>query len=420
MAQLSVSGTVTDSTTAAAINGATVKMIHCNLITSTNASGAFTITRASTGIIGCNTAAIAPSVPVILSAKGEIRLNLSEPSRVTVKTFSVGWKQIGTMERTLGAGDHSIMPARTNSGIYLYQVVVNGKAYTLQHANVEGRAYAAQQANVKGSAIASQRLEKSAASLVATWPDSIFVTAPGHFEKFLGVIDSVASGLTVQLKQSPSSCTAFMDSAVTGWNTEGYFLYNNMWNATYVGQYKEYIYACSYHNWCVVANMANSDFSGQKRSQPNIQKNFGTPVAINSLTSFSSTFEETSPHFPGCIYQILYNANFIDVAGNSNIQIVVDNAGMGADGTPQATHTFGGHTYTPRTFAALGGCMFVTTANFSSGTIDLLEMFNYAIAQGWMPATTTIGQLGFGADLVSMNGRMTTALAVTNYSVTIQ
>ena len=40
---------------------------------------------------------------------------------------------------------------------------------------------------------------------------------------------------------------------------------------------------------------------------------------------------------------------------------------------------------------------FVANVNFTSGTVDLLAFFNYAIQQTWIPASAPLNQICFGS-----------------------
>src|SRR5215472_5711074 len=42
-----------------------------------------------------------------------------------------------------------------------------------------------------------------------------------------------------------------------GWSDGGYYVHNNMWNAS-AGLGPETLYACSYHNWYVVSNQTDN------------------------------------------------------------------------------------------------------------------------------------------------------------------
>jgi hypothetical protein len=46
----------------------------------------------------------------------------------------------------------------------------------------------------------------------------------------------------------------------------------------------------------------------------------------------------------------------------------------------------------------------VATANFSSGTVNLLQIFDWIMSKGWIPASSTLGQIDYGAEIVSTGG----------------
>ena len=44
---------------------------------------------------------------------------------------------------------------------------------------------------------------------------------------------------------------------------------------------------------------------------------------------------------------------------------------------------------------------FVPLANFTSGTLDLLQIMRWAMAQGWLATNSTLNQICFGVEIVS-------------------
>ncbi len=60
---------------------------------------------------------------------------------------------------------------------------------------------------------------------------------------------------------------------------------------------------------------------------------------------------------------------------------------------------------------------FVAATNFTSGTVNVLPFYDYVIAQGWMPASSVLDQIGYGVELVSTSGTPQT-FAFNNFSVT--
>ena len=59
---------------------------------------------------------------------------------------------------------------------------------------------------------------------------------------------------------------------------------------------------------------------------------------------------------------------------------------------------------------------FVATETFTSGTVDLLEMMNWAVAKGWLPAESTLNQVCFGVEVVSTDDADAT-FRVTAFSI---
>jgi hypothetical protein len=200
-----------------------------------------------------------------------------------------------------------------------------------------------------------------------------------------------------------SSCATpvFHTSSPGGiWSTDGYFVFNNMWN-TDAGLGPQTLYACSYHSWYVVSDQ--TDDEGAVKTYPNAQMNFNE-VPIASLHSVMSTFAETSPHVG--IYDDAYDVwlNGIATAGSTEIMVWVDNYNQVPNGSQVTTTTLGSRTYdvwltSDRSYIAL-----VSTAAFTSGVVDLLEIFKWTIAQNWLASTSTLDQIDFGVEIVSTGG----------------
>jgi hypothetical protein len=185
-----------------------------------------------------------------------------------------------------------------------------------------------------------------------------------------------------------------------GWSNGGYYVHNNMWNSTKYSPCTETLYARSFDNWYVVARMNNNTGDGAVKTYPNVHKLYDS-VPIGSFNSITSTFAETSPHVgiynfaydiwingiasPGCTEIMIWNENFNQVPGGSYVQDV----------------NFGGRTYKVYKRSNSGYIAFVPTANFTSGTMDLLEIMNWTIAKGWLSAKSTLNQICFGVEIVS-------------------
>ena len=185
-----------------------------------------------------------------------------------------------------------------------------------------------------------------------------------------------------------------------GWSIGGYYVHNNMWNIASYSPCTQTLYAWSFDNWHVVARMNNSTGDGAVKTYPNVHKDYNS-VPIGSFKSITSTFAETSPHVgiynfaydlwingvasPGCTEIMIWTENFNQVPGGSYVQNV----------------TFGGRNYKVYKRSKSGYIAFVPAANFTSATIDLLEIMSWTIAKGWLPAGSTLNQICFGVEIVS-------------------
>ena len=212
------------------------------------------------------------------------------------------------------------------------------------------------------------------------------------------------------------SCTSpvFVTSDPNGgWSTNGYYVHNNMWNVSGYNV-RETLSACAYNNWYVTATMDNTRGDGAVKTYPNVHTDYNEP-AINSFSSITSTFSETSPHVG--IYQAAYDIWLNGVASNGSTEVMIwnDNYHQVPAGSVQATATFGGRSYTVwRTGTYIA---FVADVTFTSGSVDLLAIFKWMMSKGWLASNSTIGQIDYGFELVSTNGAPAT-FTVNNFSIT--
>jgi hypothetical protein len=212
-----------------------------------------------------------------------------------------------------------------------------------------------------------------------------------------------------------ASCTdpSFSTSQATGGESNGnYYLYNNMWNASGYSV-QQTMYVCSYHDWYVVANMNNDSGDGAVKTYPDVQANFNEPK-ISSFHSISSTFGESSPHVG--IYEDAYDIwlNGVASSGSTEVMIWTENFHQVPSGSVVATASFGGRTY--KVWKSGSYIAFVPDSNFTSGTVDLLQFFNWIISKGWISSTSTLGQICYGVELVSTNSAPAT-FNFTDFSV---
>ena len=86
-------------------------------------------------------------------------------------------------------------------------------------------------------------------------------------------------------------------------------------------------------------------------------------------------------------------------------------------GSLAKTMTFGGRTYNVWKTSNNGYIAFVPTVVFTSGTLDLLEIFNWTMSMGWLPANSTVGQICYGVEIVSTDGTEAT-FTFNDFSIT--
>lgn len=187
-----------------------------------------------------------------------------------------------------------------------------------------------------------------------------------------------------------------------GWSTGGYYVHNNMWNcANYTCA--ETLSACAYNSWYVVANMNNNNGDGAVKSYPNVHKDYAN-VPISSFASITSTYGATSPHVG--IYDVAYDIwlNGVATSTSNEIMIWTENYNQVPAGSKVATVTLSNKTYDVWATSGNHYIAFVPTVVATSGSLDLLAMFKWLMAQGRIPTTSTVGQIDFGVEIVSTNG----------------
>jgi len=225
-------------------------------------------------------------------------------------------------------------------------------------------------------------------------------------------IPSVAPPLTSCVKPLytvPMSPTNTQSGMLVG----GYYVSNDSWNA---GNYSvaQTMYICSAGSFNVVANMDDSNGDGAVKTYPNVHKDFNEQ-AVSSYHTVQSTFGESGPHVG--TYEYAYDVwlNGVQTSKSTELMIWTDNFGQTPAGMKVATVTIEGQTYAVWKNGSY--IAFVDTRNVTSGSLNLLAFFNYATYAGWMPAGATLGQIDYGAELVSTGGSPAT-FKVTNFSIT--
>lgn len=231
-------------------------------------------------------------------------------------------------------------------------------------------------------------------------------------------VDSPSNDVSVNDAPSDAAtktCTSpvFTTSDPTGGQTFGaYYLYNDMWN-TQQTLGPQTLYVCNYDNWYAVSNQ--KDQQGAVLTYPNVHEDFAD-VALNTFKTITSTFAESSPHVG--IYEDAYDIWFNGFgSGHTELMIWVDNEKQLPSGNKQATQAFSGHTYDAYRTSDGSYIALVATANFTSGTIDLLEVFDWIVSKGWLASNAPLSQIDFGVEIVDTAGAPAT-YTFTDFSIT--
>lgn len=193
-----------------------------------------------------------------------------------------------------------------------------------------------------------------------------------------------------------------------------FYVDTDTWNAASY-PVSQTMYVCDYNNWYVVANMNNDTGDGAVKTYPNVHEDFNTAPQISSFATISSSFAHTGPHVG--IYEFAYDIwlNGIASSGSTEVMIWTDNYNQVPSGSPVDTVTFDGESY--QVYKSGSYIAFVDTKNVTSGTLNLLSFFNYVMTKSWIPATSTLGAIDYGVELVSTDGADAT-FAVTDFSLT--
>lgn len=185
-----------------------------------------------------------------------------------------------------------------------------------------------------------------------------------------------------------------------GWSSGGYYVHNNMWNCAAYAPCTSTLSAWSPDNWQVVTRMNNQSRDGAVKTYPNVHRNYDR-VPVSAFESLTSRFAATAPRVG--IYNVAYDLwlNGIARPGSTEIMVWTENFHQVPGGRYAQEVTFGDHRFKAFRKPAGDYIAFVATTNLTSGTVDLLGIMNWTIAQGWLPATSTLHQVCFGIEMVS-------------------
>ncbi|HXC06989.1 MAG TPA: hypothetical protein VNZ86_19655, partial [Bacteroidia bacterium] len=198
-----------------------------------------------------------------------------------------------------------------------------------------------------------------------------------------------------------------------------FYVDTDTWNAANY-QLTQTMYVCNYNNWYAVANM-NDTGDGAVKTYPDVHEDFnGKP--LSSFTTITSSYSHIAPTVGN--YDFAYDiwVNGVATSGSTEVMIWTQALGKQADainGYPSlGTVTLSGVTYNVHhngnSYVALQMIPYK-----SSGTVDIKAIFNYLISKGIFPASSTLGAIDYGVEIVSTNGTNQT-FTVNNFTLNAQ
>ena len=208
---------------------------------------------------------------------------------------------------------------------------------------------------------------------------------------------------------TPTSSSGYLYEDSGQWaqySIGGYTIYNDEWGS---GHNTQTLWVKSATNWGVFSTQPST--SGVK-SYANISKSIGT--ALNSLSSATSTFNESNPSGGNweSAYDIWLNGSGIEVMVWTDVS-----GNVGPLGSSVGTVTLDGNTWT--LFAGNNGSnptySFVRSANETSGTVNILDLLKYLENTKGYFSNPTLSTIQYGWEISGTNNAQEN-FTINNYS----
>ena len=168
--------------------------------------------------------------------------------------------------------------------------------------------------------------------------------------------------------------------------------------------------ACSYRSWSVTATQPEGP---DVNAYPNVHRDFDEP-SLESFTEISSRFALGRAR-PGKLQLRLRRVARRRRDGEFDGDHGLDRHPRGRAGGATAGDLHLGR----RRYAVYRGGRYIAFLgpDRAAGRVALLEFFRYAVARGWLRPDSTIGQIDYGVEIRSTNGRPLD-FAVTDFALT--
>lgn len=215
-----------------------------------------------------------------------------------------------------------------------------------------------------------------------------------------------------------SVCTNpyFTTSDSNGGVTDGgYYVHNNLWNASSYPGTKGTTQVCSFHSWNHIATASNTG-DGAVKTYPNVHKDYSGRT-ISSFARLTSSYAATAPGVG--IYNVAYDL-WLNGVPNDEVMVWTDNHNQVPAGSRFASGvSLGGRAWDVYATSGNGYIAFVPSAGarYPSGTVDLKAMLTYLVGQGRVASASTVDQICYGVEVVDTAGSPAT-WNFTNFSIT--
>jgi hypothetical protein len=237
---------------------------------------------------------------------------------------------------------------------------------------------------------------------------------------FVGVLLPLGAADTATA--APCTNPKFVTSDENGmWNEGKYVVHNNMWNVSGY-DVSETLSACSHRNWKVTATADNSSNDGAVKTYPNVHQDFhnwstGQEPRLSSFSRIRSKWAALTPHVG--IYNAAYDIWLNGVPGEHEVMIWTDNFNQVPAGSPVASHKFSGHRWKVWATDDNSYIAFVPKHPVAHGTLALKKMLDWLVARGQLENDVTLGQICYGFEIVSTEGRPAT-FKVNDFSLSVK
>ncbi|WP_270889841.1 GH12 family glycosyl hydrolase domain-containing protein [Pedococcus sp. 5OH_020] len=200
-----------------------------------------------------------------------------------------------------------------------------------------------------------------------------------------------------------------------GISNGGYYVHNNLWNASRYPGTRGTTEVCSYKSWNHYGTATNTG-DGAVKTYPNVHKDYSGRT-ISSFPRLTSTYAATAPGVG--IYNVAYDL-WLNGVPNDEVMIWTDNHNQVPAGSRFASGvSLGGRTWDVYATSGNGYIAFVPSggARYPSGTVDLKAMLTYLVSHGRVASGSTVDQICYGVEIVDTGGSQAT-WHFTDFSIT--